>query len=896
VVPIGYDLSVAEVVNIARSAGAVGIIVGDELLEKRASLVRAMSEAGLATSLWPISEVFTLLDLEIENERKKELLTKASPDALASLIFTSGTTGKPKGVMLTHRNFTFMVSELLKTFELGGGDGMLSVLPLHHTFEFATGLLVPLSRGAQITYLTDLTGDAISSALKKGHITAIVGVPALWDLMKRRVLQKFGDKHPLFETVLKGLIRANFELRSNTGIDLGVLFFLPVHEGLGGRIRYLISGGSALSPDVFKTFYGLGFGFYEGYGLTETAPVLTVATPKGKPLPGSVGKPLPGVEVKIHEPDDHGVGEVIARGRNIMAGYWQDEESTQAVLKDGWFYTGDLGRFDEEGNLYIVGRSKDVIIDANGKNVYPDEIEDLYKSSPYIKELSVVGLPDGVAEHVACAVVPAFDKHPEATPAEVKARIEEHFRKISAELPFWKRVRTMHIWEGQELPRTVKRSVKRREVAAEMRKVEAAKSTLGDTVSLQGDEGPHSASWLIDLVAKAAGKSRGEIHLRTRLADLGFDSIMNTELAIALETSGVTLPDNVDFSGVADVAELLQIVLKGKGGGGGGGERSGDRGLERGGGGASKASDDDDIHVPSAVGKAGKRLLGFAQRTFYDGVLSSTVTGKNHIPEHVNFIVAGNHCSHLDMGLVKTALGEPGRELASLAAADYFFKDRIRRAYFKNFTNLVPMERSGSIRKSMELAEDILRAGKSMVVFPEGTRALDGKLQPFLPSLGYLALRAGTGILPVYLGGTFEALPKGKSLPRARDVSVAFGPFLSIEQLRALTDGQSQQDAWRLIAALTQRIVENLRDGVPNALDFAATRAAWDGETLAPGAEQRARKLRLSAHKGGGGGAKAGGNQHTAHKHDGHKAGGHKAGDTTGAKTGEKPTSDKTLT
>jgi len=840
VVPIGHDLSVPEVVNIARSAGAVGIIVGDELLDKRANLVRAMGDAGLSTSLWPVSEVFTPLDLEIENERKKELVTKASPDALASLIFTSGTTGKPKGVMLTHRNFTFMVSELLKTFELGVNDGMLSVLPLHHTFEFATGLLVPLSRGAQITYLHDLTGDAIASALKKGRVTAIVGVPALWDLMKRRVLQKFGDKSPLLETVLKGLIRANFELRSNTGIDLGVLFFLPVHEGLGGRIRYLISDGSALSPDVFKTFYGLGFGFYEGYGLTETAPVLTVATPKGKPLSGSVGKPLHGVEVKIHEPDEHGVGEVIARGRNIMAGYWNDDEATQAVLKDGWFFTGDLGRFDEDGNLFIVGRSKDVIIDANGKNVYPDEIEDLYKDSPYIKELSVVGLPDGVAEHVACAVVPALDKHPELTPAEVKARIEEHFRKVSADLPFWKRVRTMHVWEGKELPRTAKRSVKRREVAAEMRKVEATDSTLGETVALHGEAGPHNAAWLIDLVAKASGKPRSDIQLRTRLADLGFDSIMNTELAIALESAGASLPDHVDFSGVADVAELLKMVSKDRHGG-----DAGERPVEE-----HRRKGDDEIHVPSAVAKAGKNALGLAQRLFYDGVLASNVTGKHHIPQHVNFLVAGNHCSHLDMGLVKVALGEQGRELTSLAAADYFFKDRVRRAYFENFTNLVPMERSGSIRKSMELAEDVLRSGKSMVVFPEGTRSRDGKLQPFLPSLGYLALRAGVGILPVYLGGTYEALPKGKAIPRTRDVAVAFGPFLAIDDLRELVEGLPQQEGWRLLSALTQRIVENLRDGLPNALDWKAIRAAWDGEALAPGGEQRARKLRLRARTG----------------------------------------------
>src|SRR6185369_13496255 len=217
---------------------------------------------------------------------------------------------------------------------------------------------------------------------------------ALWELMKRRVLQKFSDKSAIVDVAMRGLIAANYELRSRTQLDLGMFFFLPIHEGFGGRIRYLISGGSALSADVLKTFYGMGFNFYEGYGLTETAPVLTVTAPKGKPVPGSVGQPLPGVEVKIDGADATGVGEVIARGRNIMLGYWEDEQATGAALRDGWFRTGDLGRFDEEGNLYIVGRSKDVIIDANGKNVYPDEVEELYRDNPFIKELSVVGLPE----------------------------------------------------------------------------------------------------------------------------------------------------------------------------------------------------------------------------------------------------------------------------------------------------------------------------------------------------------------------------------------------------------------------------------------------------------------------------------------------------------------------
>ena len=558
-VPIAHESTVDEVVNVARAADAAGIVIGDDLLEKRAGLVRALREAGLPTRVWRFEQVFALLDEEVERERHKSLLARVQPDTVASLIFTSGTTGKPKGVMLSHRNFTFMVSELSRAFEFGVNDGMLSVLPLHHTFEFSAGLLMPLARGAQITYLAELNGEAISSALDKGHVTAIVGVPALWELLQAAGHAE--DERPLApaRAAAQGRLRApTTSCGPSTGIDLGMLLFFPVHAGFGGRIRYLISGGSALSPDVLKTFYGMGFNFYEGYGLTETAPVLSVTSADGKPLPGSVGKPLPGVEVKIDSPDASGVGEVVTRGRNLMLGYWQDEEATRAAIRDGWFHTGDLGRFDEEGNLYIVGRSKEVIIDSNGKNVYPDEIEELYRKSPYVKELSVVGLPEGGAEQVAAAVVPNLEHEPALSRAEVIAKIDEHLQGVSSGLPFWKRIKTLEHWET-DLPKTAKRSIKRREIVAEMqrRKSSAVEASAGAGKAESG------VGWFLDIVAAATGKPRSEIHLQTRVSALGFDSLAYNELAEGVEAAGINVPEQVDFTAAQDVAGLLALCTKG---------------------------------------------------------------------------------------------------------------------------------------------------------------------------------------------------------------------------------------------------------------------------------------------------------------------------------------------
>lgn len=825
VVPVAHDSTTAELVNIARASGAVGVIAGDDLLDKRPDLPSALSKEGLATRLWPFETVFALQPLAVEDERKRALHSKHGPDTVASLIFTSGTTGHPKGVMLTHRNFTFMVSELLRTFDLGPTDGMLSVLPLHHTFEFSTGLLVPLARGARITYLQELTGDAINAVLKTGKITAIVGVPAVWEALRRRVLQKFSDRSALAESLVNALTRANFELRSRTGIDLGMFVFFPIHKGFGGRVRYMISGGSSLPPEVLKTFYGMGFDFFEGYGLTETAPVLSVTTPKKKPVLGSVGQPLPGVEVKIDSPDASGVGEVIARGRNVMAGYWENPEATAQAIRDGWFYTGDLGRFDEEGNLFIVGRSKDVIIDTNGKNVYPDEVEDLYRNCPFIKELSVVGLPDGVAEHVACAVVPNLDHEPGLARVEVQAKIEAHFREVATGLPFWKRVRTLEFWEG-ELPRTSSRKIKRREVADELlRRHQKSKSDSQQNQEAHASE--TGMGWFLEIVANACGKAPYEIRMHSRVDELGFDSLTFTELTAALEAAGVHLPEGVVFTGAADVAALYDLAT---------GKRH-HPALERR---EPRRRDtfqhhqEGDLRLPAPLQRLGKRGLSTAQKLFYTRALQTKVRGQAHIPQHTHFIVAANHSSHLDMGAVKVALGDAGRDLASLAAADYFFSNRWRRAYFANLTNLVPMERSGSVRKSLAIAEGVLRRGRSLMLFPEGTRARGGVMADFLPSLGYLALRAEVGILPAYIRGTHESLPVGATIPKKRDLEVHFGPFLDIEFLRELIAGLSDKESWRLCSALTQRIVENLRDGVTTRFDVASVRAAWNSEKLGP--------------------------------------------------------------
>jgi long-chain acyl-CoA synthetase len=701
-------------------------------------------------------------------------------------------------------------------------DGVLSVLPLHHTFEFSTGFLTPLSRGAQITYLPELSGDALARAIKNGHVTGMVGVPALWELLHRRIKNKLYERSDWIGKTADAMIKANAWLRDNTPLNLGPIAFYPIHEGLGGRIRYFISGGSALSETIQKDFQGLGFTILEGYGLTEASPVLTVTRPENRMLTGSVGRPLPGVEVKIADPDSSGVGEVIARGPNVMLGYYADEDATRDALVERWLYTGDLGKLDDDGNLFLVGRSKEIIVDTNGKNVYPDELEEIYLNSPHVKELSIVGLPDGIGEKVACLVVADDEYDIALSRSELRRRVEEHFREVSASLPYYKRVKVLHFTDV-ELPRTATRKVKRGEVVTILEALEASNKSAAATVTEKSADA--ESRWLIGLVANVSNRPQSEISLSSRLADLGFDSLMFVELATAIENAGGSISAPERLNEAQDLRELASVVSRRPGAAGG---RGGPTARSQ-----SSHPEDKEIYVPSFVSRAGNKAGDVLQRLFYDRFLETHYEGRSNIPAHTNFIVAANHSSHLDMGLTKMALGESGKDMVVLAAADYFFDTKYKRAVMENFTNLVPMERTGSLRQSLRHASSFLDRGYNALIFPEGTRSLTGDMADFKPVVGYLALHARVGILPVYLHGTYDAMPKGSNIIKNRKVGARIGRHLEIAKLEEMTKGLPRTEAYRLIAALVKHEVENLRDNSRHPFDAKELRKRWKAERRA---------------------------------------------------------------
>lgn len=720
---------------------------------------------------------------------------RPAPSDTASILFTSGTTGVPKGVMLSHANFTSLLASLARIFKLGPKDRVLSVLPLHHTFEFTCGLLLPLASGAQVLYLDEISGEALLSGLQNGRITGMVGVPALWELLERRIRSQVQERGALFTAAFDMGLELNRLLGSRLGVDIGKTLFGQVHDRLGGNIRLLISGGAALPKDTHKFFAGLGLHLAEGYGLTEAAPVLTVSEGRPGARSGNVGRPIPGVELMIRAPDDQGIGEVLARGPNVMSGYFGNQEATADVLDaDGWLSTGDLGRIDAKGRLVLVGRAKDVVVTASGENIHLDDVEDRLGLLPGVREYSLVGLPmERGGERLGMLAVP--DLGDQATDAERRAAFDAARATIRAAvsaLPVVFRPSVVHMVSAG-LPRTATRKVKRPEVQRVLKRIEEA------AASARHDGGP-VAEPVRRAVALVAGVDVDAVGSGTRPAeDLNFDSLMYVELSAALESlpgGGPAVAALADCSTVADIAQLAgepnALVL------------------------APKVAQkrDDRVVVPAPLVSPLKSVLTGAQHRIYESLLNVTVSGRAHIPLNRPTIVVSNHTSHLDMGLVKYALGTYGRDMVGLAASDYFFEgNKWKVAYFDQLTQLAPVSRDKGFRQSLRQAAAVVERGHVVLLFPEGTRLADGTIGEFKPLVGKLALETGVDVLPLHLGGTFEVLPKGALVPKGRSLHVRIGPPIAVSDLRRLTHGLKGSEAARASSGLIRGAVEALSRG-----------------------------------------------------------------------------------
>lgn len=422
---------------------------------------------------------FISMDLEQEEngiysqkeliEQGKKLLKEGNTEFLNAeidaekmsiMLFTSGTTAMSKAVMLSHKNICTNLKDITSVIKLYTTDRFLSFLPLHHTFECTVGFLYPVSTGGAIAFCDGIRH--IAENIKEYQITAMISVPILFESMYKKVMKGIEKKGKL-ETVKKGIKISNFLLKF--GIDIRKKLFKEIHDNLGGKVRLFVAGGAALDPEAEKGFNELGFTMYQGYGLTETSPVVAAEDDKYRRL-GSIGKAFPSLEVKIDEPDENGIGELMVKGDTIMLGYYNNEEATKETIEeDGWFHTGDLARIDKDGYIFISGRKKFVIVLKNGKNIFPEEIEFLVNKIEGVKESFIYGRPEDDGDYKICAKI-VYDKeqmkelYNTENEEEIKEFIWKEVKKVNKTMPAYKYIRDIIVTD-KELIKTTTQKIKR---------------------------------------------------------------------------------------------------------------------------------------------------------------------------------------------------------------------------------------------------------------------------------------------------------------------------------------------------------------------------------------------------------------------------------------------------
>ena len=397
----------------------------------------------------------------LEEGNREFLDSKIDNEKMGIMLFTSGTTAMSKAVMLSHKNICSNLQDITAVIKLTPEDRFLSFLPLHHTFECTVGFLYPISTGGSIAFCDGIRH--IAENIKEYKITAMISVPILYEAMYKKVMKAIEKKGKL-ETVKKGVKISNFLLKF--GIDIRKKLFKEIHDTFGGKLRLFVSGGAALDPDTEKGFNELGITMYQGYGLTESSPVIAAEDDKYRRI-GSIGKALPSLDVKIDNPDEDGVGELLAKGPSMMLGYYNNEEATKETLKDGWLYTGDLARIDKDGFIFISGRKKFVIVLKNGKNIFPEELEALINKIEGVKESFVYGRPEDDGDYKIAAKI-VYDKENAkeilgtTDENEIKEKIWQEVKKVNKTMPAYKYIRDIIVTD-KELIKTTTQKVKRAE-------------------------------------------------------------------------------------------------------------------------------------------------------------------------------------------------------------------------------------------------------------------------------------------------------------------------------------------------------------------------------------------------------------------------------------------------
>ena len=736
---------------------------------------------------------------------------------IASLLYTSGTTADPKGVMLTHANFLGEVEAVFNWVDLGPSDALLGVLPMFHVLAQMANLLLPLVKGSRVVYLETLNTTELLRALRERNITAFAVVPQFFYLIHQRIFEEIRKRGILTRRIFAALVILNRNLRK-IGINAGRLFFGKIHETLGQKMRYLVTGGSRFDPNIATDFHDLGIDVLQAYGLTETTAAVFANSP-GDNVIGSVGKALKGVEAKIVDqqpPEDGGpsAGEIALRGPVVMKGYWNRPDATAAVLRDGWLYTGDLGYFDANGNLFLTGRKKEIIVLSNGKNIYPEEVEAHYLKSPYIKELAVIGLeakPGEVGDRLHAVIVPDFDVLRQKKIVNAKEVIRYDIESLSQQIPSTKRIGSYEIWQ-EDLPRTTTRKIKRFEVEKRVKENETSKLSEDSELPAERPLTEQETAWLdqptvqdaLRIIHQAARTPPTKLRPTHNLElDLGFDSMQRVELLSQLEEQLGGDVDESQLAGIYTVRDLVDAVLQSAASG----ARTSATHTTFAGWKAILAEEPDpeEVRALAMPQPASATFWYLVSRLIQVVALDRFdlhVSGIDKLPKTGAYLISSNHQSYLDAAILASVLPPPVFNKTFAVGTSEIFGEGFMRRLARS-VRVVVVDPDANLIPAMRAGAYGLRQGRPLILYPEGERSIDGTPKIFKKGAAILSIHMQVPIVPVAIAGFYEVWPRNKSFQGFKPLKIIFGdPILPPPESEASESAYEQ-----LTAVLKARVV-----------------------------------------------------------------------------------------
>lgn len=693
-------------------------------------------------------KILIINDIEKETVNGSEIVvstldqTSYEDSAIALIIYTSGTTGSPKGVMLTYRNLWANKAGVCDEVNVFNGKRRtLMLLPVHHVLPLMGTVIIPILQGDGIIICETLQGPDIMEALCRGKVGIFVGVPRLWQMLYSGIMKKINASF-----VARTLFKICKKAKSP---KLSRIVFSSVHKKMGGHLDYCVCGGAALDKEIGEGLTALGINLLEGYGMTEMAPIIAFTRP-GDYICGCAGLPLPSVDCKIVN------GELCCKGDNLMKGYYnRPEETAQVIDADGYLHTGDLAHLDEKGRVYLTGRTKEIIVLSNGKNVQPNEIE--YKLEKYenrVKEAAVIQNGDMLMG----IIVPNEAWARNLSDEEVEIALKkEVIGPYNLTVTNYKKLMSIYVYRG-DLPRTKLDKLQRF-------KLKDILKSKGESVKSKAESAEEMSNEMRILKEYIESEKRMVVHADDHLeTDLAFDSLDKVGLQGFIEqTFGVDVQPEM-MTTLRSVAEKVE---------------QGKTHID-----VNKMdwhemllANNSSLELPSTSvlyplhAKLFKVFLKLNNRL--------KIVGEKNVPKKGPIIIAPNHQSFLDGGIVAAGLS------SKILKNSYFFatEEHVKHPLVKSLAkrnNVIVMEKSNLKNSILKLSE-VLKKGKNVIIFPEGSRSYDGEMVPFKKTFAILSKELDVPVVPVCIRGAYDVLPRGSRWIKSKKIEVEYLPPLMPE-------------------------------------------------------------------------------------------------------------------